>query len=205
MFAEGESYIVASPVVSGYQPDHTTVSGTMGTEDITIKVIYSHGLLTVFFHPNGAAQNTYGQHMNYNTKKALKKNTFTRNGYYFDGWNTKPNGKGKPYKDQQVIRIKKNLHLYAQWGKLNLKVKKYTYKKAAKKQIKVTVKNQKGKRIRSLVVTFLVNGKTYKAKTNSKGVAGVIVKINKKGKYTYTVSAVYKGVKFSKKSTIIVK
>ena len=40
-------------------------------------------------------------------------------------------------------------------------------------------------------VTFTVNGKTYSAKTNDKGVASVNVTITKAG--TYTVTAKYAG------------
>ncbi len=39
--AEGETYNVTSPEVSGYTPDTPTVSGTMGAENVTVTVTYT--------------------------------------------------------------------------------------------------------------------------------------------------------------------
>ena len=41
LLAEGEPYSVASPVVTGYQPDRDAVFGAMGTEDVLVTVIYT--------------------------------------------------------------------------------------------------------------------------------------------------------------------
>lgn len=38
--SSGEKYEVKSPEVKGYTADHKTVSGTMGSEDVTVKVVY---------------------------------------------------------------------------------------------------------------------------------------------------------------------
>ena len=88
-----------------------------------------------------------------------------------------------------------------------LKAKKVTVKKTAKKltlkaTLKINGKLQKGKQI-----TFKFNGKTYKVKTNKKGVAQKtlnkkIIKKLKKGK-TYTVKVTYK--KDTIKTTVKVK
>ncbi|WP_458453913.1 hypothetical protein, partial [Methanobrevibacter sp.] len=71
--------------------------------------------------------------------------------------------------------------------KKNIKVKK----SAKSFKIKATLKWSNGKGIKGKVITFKIKGKTYKAKTNKKGVATVKVKKNlikklKKGK-KYTV------------------
>lgn len=68
----------------------------------------------------------------------------------------------------------------------SLATKKYTFKKAKKtKAIKVTLKS--GTRVlKSKKITLKVNGKTYSAKTNSKGVATIKVSLSKKGTYKYT-------------------
>ncbi len=50
-------------------------------------------------------------------------NRFTRSGFKFHSWNTKADGKGDSYSDQQETYIEKDLVLYAQW-----KPKKYTVK-----------------------------------------------------------------------------
>ena len=88
-----------------------------------------------------------------------------------------------------------------------LKAKKVTLKKTAKKltlkaTLKINGKLQKGKQI-----TFKFNGKTYKVKTNKKGVAQKtlnkkIIKKLKKGK-KYTVKVTYK--KDTIKTTVKVK
>ena len=45
----------------------------------------------------------------------LPMNTFTRAGYFFIGWNTKADGHGTSYLDQQSVELTENLTLYAQW------------------------------------------------------------------------------------------
>jgi hypothetical protein len=80
---------------------------------------------------------------------------------------------------------------------LKLVKKTVTVKKSAKKIVlKATLKSSKGKAIKGKKIVFKFYGKTYKAKTNSKGLAKVTVKKNiikklKKGK-KYVYSAAYK-------------
>ena len=88
-----------------------------------------------------------------------------------------------------------------------LKVKKVTVKKSSKKfTLKATLKIN-GKLINGKQITFRFNGKTYKVKTNSKGIAQkmlnkkVIQKL-RKGK-TYTVKVTY--LKDTIKTTVKVK
>lgn len=66
-----------------------------------------------------------------------------------------------------------------------LTVKNVAYKVSATKKLSATFKDDKGKLIKNKKVTFTVNGKSYTATTNSKGVATVKISLNKKGKYTY--------------------
>jgi hypothetical protein len=40
---------------------------------------------------------------------------FTKLGYILTGWNTRPDGKGKSYKDGQTLNISSDLPLFAQW------------------------------------------------------------------------------------------
>lgn len=63
-------------------------------------------------------------------------------------------------------------------AKATLKVKKA-------KKIKVTLKSA-GKAVANKKVTIKVNGKTFSAKTNAKGVATIKVKVTKKGKFLAT-------------------
>ncbi|WP_407392776.1 Ig-like domain repeat protein, partial [Methanobrevibacter sp.] len=78
--------------------------------------------------------------------------------------------------------------------KTTTKTKKYTVK----------LKNNKGKALKNKWVYLKVNGKTYKAKTNSKGKATFkITKLNKAGKFKATIT--YKGNDYYKKTTKKVK
>lgn len=62
------------------------------------------------------------QELLYDTPTKLTKNSFTREGYSFAGWNTQKDGKGTEYKDQMEIKNllsdpDGSITLYAQWKK----------------------------------------------------------------------------------------
>ena len=88
-----------------------------------------------------------------------------------------------------------------------LKTSKVTVKKTAKKfTLKATLKIN-GKLVKGKVIKFKLNGKTYKVKTNKKGIAQKtltknIIKNLKKSK-TYTVKVTY--LKDTIKTTVKVK
>lgn len=67
-----------------------------------------------------------------------------------------------------------------------LTVAKKTFKKSATKKVTAVLKDNKGKVLKSKKVTLKVNGKSYTAKTNSKGVATFTLKLTKKGTFTAT-------------------
>lgn len=79
--------------------------------------------------------------------------------------------------------------------------------KAKTKKVSFTLKDAKGKAIKGKKITVKVNGKTYTAKTNAKGVATVSLKLTKKGKYTATAKfagdTTYKAI--TKKAKITLK
>ena len=68
-----------------------------------------------------------------------------------------------------------------------LTVKKVTLKVKKAKKIKITLKSL-GKTVPNKKITFKINDKTFSAKTNSKGIAYVKVKVSKKGTLKYTAS-----------------
>ena len=73
-------------------------------------------------------------------------------------------------------------------SKTTLTVPVKTYKKTAKtKKLTATLKAANGKVLKSKKLKFTVNGKTYTATTNSKGVATVNVKLTAKKTYKVTV------------------
>ena len=79
--------------------------------------------------------------------------------------------------------------------------KKSTYKAKAKtKKYSVTLKDENGNALAKKVVYMKINKKTYKAKTNKKGVAKIKnVKLSKKG--TYKVKIKFKGDDYYKKAS----
>ena len=83
---------------------------------------------------------------------------------------------------------------------------KKTFKVKATKKVAITLKSS-GKAVAGKKVTVKVNGKIFAAKTNSKGVATVTVKLTKKGTYKYTAKfagdKTYKAI--SKVGKIVVK
>ena len=83
---------------------------------------------------------------------------------------------------------------------------KKTFKVKATKKIAITLKSS-GKAVAGKKVTVKVNGKTFTAKTNSKGVAKVTVKLTKKGTFKYAAKfagdKTYKAI--SKTGKIVVK
>ena len=85
---------------------------------------------TITFYPNAGTDNfNLGSDVNpektqnfvYDTPDKLTANTFTRDGYTFNGWNTKPDGSGTSYTDGEEVnnltsKEGDEIILYAQWS-----------------------------------------------------------------------------------------
>ena len=89
---------------------------------ITLYAQWSANHYSVVFDRNHATGGVVGAvSMIYDQSRQLPANGFTRNGYQFDGWNTKADGSGQSYKDKAYVT---NLAtsgvttLYAQWKPL---------------------------------------------------------------------------------------
>ena len=83
--------------------------------------------------------------------------------------------------------------------KITAKAKTFKFEDETKKYT-VTLKDNKGNALKNKKVTLKVNGKTYTAKTNNKGVATFkLTKLTKKG--TYSAVITYAGDKYYKKVT----
>ena len=74
---------------------------------------------TIYYDGNGATSGSMSSSAHYyNTSKELTANSFVRTDFTFYGWNTKPDGSGDYFYDQEtVVNITKNksITLYAQW------------------------------------------------------------------------------------------
>ena len=91
--------------------------------------------------------------------------------------------------------------------KQTLKSSNVKVKKSAKKlTLKATLKSSKGKAIKGKTIKFRFKGKIYSAKTNSKGIAKVVLKksvINKlKAGKKYKVYVIYNKDKIQKTLTV---
>ena len=83
--------------------------------------------------------------------------------------------------------------------KITAKAKTFKFEDKTKKYT-ITLKDNKNKVMKNKKVTLKVNGKTYTAKTNSKGIATFkLSKLTKKGKFTTAIT--YAGDKYYKKVT----
>ncbi len=88
--------------------------------DYTITAVYKANKYRILYYPNGGTGTMYATTVAYGDKISLPKNTFTRQGSTFDGWNTEPDGKGTSYKNKESITnlTTENggiIRLYAQW------------------------------------------------------------------------------------------
>ena len=84
---------------------------------------------TVHYDANGGTGTMSAQVYGKMEWKTLSPCTFTRDGYIFTGWNTKADGTGTSYADQQNINPGGNITLYAQWQQstdLNVSGNTYT-------------------------------------------------------------------------------
>jgi len=87
------------------------------TEDMTLYAQWLPTINTYFvlFYANGGTGSMENQSFSDNKYEALSANTFKRAGYIFTGWNTKSDGSGDFYRNEETIRLNANLALYAQW------------------------------------------------------------------------------------------
>ena len=74
---------------------------------------------TIAFDANGGTGSPFTQEIGVGKTVKLKKNTYTKDGYTFAGWNTEADGSGTRYADQEnvsnIVEGGKTINLYAQW------------------------------------------------------------------------------------------
>lgn len=90
-------------------------------KNITIYVLNGNRV-EVKFNSNNLDNIVTNQIFDKNINTLLDKNTFTKDGYVFVGWNTKKDGSGINYNDEQEVKLDNNLELFAQWVPINYKV-----------------------------------------------------------------------------------
>ncbi len=73
---------------------------------------------TITFDANGGKGSMAPQKAIKGEEFSISSNVFTRSGYSFTAWNTKADGSGTSYVNNQVIILSQDITLYAQWKKL---------------------------------------------------------------------------------------
>ena len=110
---------------------------TITNDDVTVYAVWGYDTngndvpdvnenwYTVAYDSNGGTGEMVDNKSPYaeNSNVTVLKNTFTKAGHTFTGWNTAKDGKGTAYKAEDTFQITENTTLYAQW-----KANEYTVK-----------------------------------------------------------------------------
>ena len=118
---QGYAFVGWNTKADGTGTTYTDGQNISLTEDITLYAQWEINKYTITFNANGGIGNMTSQQVSYHTPTKLVKNTFTKTGYTFKGWNTKADGTGTTYTDEQSVTVSNDLTLYAQW-----EINKYT-------------------------------------------------------------------------------
>ena len=77
---------------------------------------------SVTYNPNGGTGSVNVVSISGNTNYTIQNQGYTRSGYTQNGWNSRADGLGIPYSNDQVVYITAALTLYAQWKPVPLAV-----------------------------------------------------------------------------------
>ena len=88
------------------------------SKDMTLYAQWERQTYTISYDPNDGEGEAFDVSVECGMG-GTNKNTFTRSGYKFVGWNTKADGTGTSYSDSdhQELLVENNITLYAQWEK----------------------------------------------------------------------------------------
>ena len=98
--------------------DEQEVTEVLGTDENVANLYaqWSLNTYTVSFKVNGGIGEMENLVITHGEAQNLTANTYTRAGYTFSGWNTKPDGTGTDYEDEQEVSVLNGYtELYAQW------------------------------------------------------------------------------------------
>ena len=101
--------------------DYDTLSGVADTwinsyaPSINLYAVWSPNTYTISYNANGGSGAPTVQTKTHDTDLTLTTSTPTRNGYTFDGWNTKSDGSGTNYSAGGKFTTNANTTLYAKW------------------------------------------------------------------------------------------
>ena len=132
-----KTFTLNNPTKTGYTFKGWSGTDLIGDENKVVKVEkgtaknlsfeahYIANTYTIKYDKNGGTGSMSDQEMTYDTARNLSKNTYTKEGYTFKGWNTSADGKGTSYNDEAVVEnlaVSGNITLYAKWEANNYEI-----------------------------------------------------------------------------------
>ena len=107
--------------------DEQNIMNLTSTENAVVELYaqWQENDLEISFNANGGTGKMDKFYLKRNGNKTLPLNTFIREGYKFKEWNTKADGSGTSYSDEQKINISSNKILYAQWQPIKYRIMFY--------------------------------------------------------------------------------
>ena len=93
----------------------------MGTSNVTLYAVWlavQAGDIVITFNPNGGSGTMMPQSVPENTSVDLNENTFTREGYRFEGWSTTADGTVVHLNEANISVQTSNIDLFAVWAEI---------------------------------------------------------------------------------------
>lgn len=88
------------------------------TANKTLYAIWEINTYTITYHPNEGIGDVHNVNEHYQASHIILNDLgYVREGYSLVGWNTKMDGSGKTYLENDTLTISENITLYAQWQK----------------------------------------------------------------------------------------
>jgi uncharacterized repeat protein (TIGR02543 family) len=119
--AAEEGYSLATLTATDAEGKAVTVTDNafvMPASEVTINATFeAENTLTVTFDANGGEGSMDPAKVVAGKDTKLPTSTFTRSGYIFASWNTKPDGTGTRISNGATVKVTSDVTLYAQWAK----------------------------------------------------------------------------------------
>ena len=123
---QSSTITLTNPTKEGYKFIGWSGTDIVGNANTSVKIpigsegnrgyVANWGKVVVTFDANGGHGVKDEQTISYNTSTSLSANsTIKREGYTFNGWNTKADGSGTPYAAGASVTLNADITLYAVW------------------------------------------------------------------------------------------
>ena len=116
-----EGYALATLTATDAEGKAVTITENafvMPASEVTVNATFeAENMLTVTFDPNGGEGSMAPAKVVAGKDTKLPTSTFTRSGYIFASWNTKPDGTGTRISNGATVKVTSDVTLYAQWAK----------------------------------------------------------------------------------------